>query len=631
MNMRLRRCSAKKRCSAFFAFTNTKLASYTKCKRVRDVKGRGHLEYFSKVKAFYPNLRIKHKMFVLITSVMLLVCLCSMAVFQYVFDVYDREIYAQASQSLNVSSFGVENELRKMAKLSFRVATDPEIQRYLLNEKLETTHYAQFVTATELRNRLLELGGFEKYVLSMQVHDSNNFEYRNGNQAITTPEQRVRTIAKLTAEELGGNRWIYPDRDDNTLAAAREIRSYRNLEFDRLGMLSIRIDLKSISSDYARGMDEDGAHFLIMSGQELIIPDGLPFAYHTIGHELKKRNGYKIMELGGKRYFMTYAKSSYIPWTYIVLMPYDQLFRTILTVKNIVVVIFASLFLLAIVISVRFSKDITRPIESLNAKMKSVQKGNFTYVEEPGDRQFPMDETGHMHRNFRMMIERIDELINENFKKQLAIKESEFKALQSQINPHFLYNTLESINWSAKLSGMHDISTMVGSLGALLRSTISHKNPLVTIKEEMEMVGHYIAIQKVRYEERLDFEADIPAAAEGCIIPKLTLQPLVENAIHYGVERMIEPCRIRIRAAVVGRQLELTVEDNGPGMDKQSLELWQKGELQTRGAGIGLRNIHERLRLMFGEGSGLNLTSEQFVGTRVTVSLPLERKDEERV
>ncbi|HZG55716.1 sensor histidine kinase [Paenibacillus sp.] len=585
-----------------------------------------------KMKALYGSLRIKYKMFLLIASVMLLVSVSAMAVFRYVFDVYDREIYAQASQALNVSSFGVENELRKLERLSFRLATDPFIQQYLLEIKEESTNYDQFLIAGNLRDRMLELGGFEKYVLSMQLHDVNGMEYRTGNQTIATSEKRRAAIEALAVERSGGNRWIYPDMEDRALAAAREVRSYRNLELDRIGLLAVRIDLENVIADYARGLDAEGADFLIFGEAGELLPQGAAFEegrYAPLrAATLASRSGYDIVELDGGRYFMAYAKSNYVPWTYVVLMPYERLFQTTLAVKQLVVVLFAALFLLAVAVGVRFAKGVTGPIESLNAKMKNVQKGNFAYEEEAGERSYPMDETGQMHRNFRIMLDRINELINENFKKQLAIKESEFKALQSQINPHFLYNTLESINWNAKLNGQRDISTMVESLGFLLRSAISHKRPLIPLREELAMVGHYIAIQRVRYEERLDFAAEVPPELENRIVPKMTLQPIVENAIHYGVERMIEPCRIRIRAALVEGRLVLTVEDDGPGMTRQALEQWRDGTLPTRGSGIGLRNIDERIRLMFGEEYGVALESEPGAGTKATVTLPGERQEE---
>ena len=138
------------------------------------------------------------------------------------------------------------------------------------------------------------------------------------------------------------------------------------------------------------------------------------------------------------------------------------------------------------------------PIERLSARMKRVQLGHFDYSEDQGEPALSKDEAGQLQRNFRIMVQRIEELINENYVKQLAIKDTKFKALQAQINPHFLYNTLESINWSAKMNGQQQISQMVESLGSLLRSSISLKQPLIPLSEELDMINHYITIQKIR-------------------------------------------------------------------------------------------------------------------------------------
>ncbi|MCI3924645.1 sensor histidine kinase [Paenibacillus sp. TRM 82003] len=578
------------------------------------------------MKAFYSNLRIKYKMFVLITSVMLLVSLSSAALLQYVFQVYDREIYAKASQALNLSAFGVENELRRMERVTFRIDTDPLIQTYLYNVKNEPSNYRLYITASDLTERMWELGGIEEYVSSLHMFDIDDFEYRTGTNIVKTPPPRILDIRRETSYGAGSHTWIYPDEADRALVAAREVRYHLNLTFERVGMMAIRVNLSKIVADYARGMSEEGAYFLIVKDRQLMYPSALPFEHDGLLDTVGKTDGYRVAELDGKRYFMTVATSDYMPWSYVMLMPYEQLFQTVEAVKRLALIVFSSLFLLSLFVSMRFARNVTGPIESLNAKMKNVQKGNFLVADEPSERSFPMDEAGQLHRNFRIMLQRIDELITENYRKQLAIKDSEFKALQSQINPHFLYNTLESINWSAKASGQQDISNMVESLGYLLRSAINHKDPLIPLREEMSIVQHYLTIQKVRFEERLDFETDIPPELGRYIIPKLSLQPIVENAIHYGLERMIEPCRIRVRARLDGDQLELTVDDNGPGMDAKTMELWRRGELRTRGAGVGLRNIDERIRLMFGEEYGLTLHSEPKTGTRVTVRLPHDAK-----
>ncbi|NRG34939.1 sensor histidine kinase, partial [Niallia circulans] len=195
-------------------------------------------------------------------------------------------------------------------------------------------------------------------------------------------------------------------------------------------------------------------------------------------------------------------------------------------------------------------------------------------------------------------------------------------ALQAQINPHFLYNTLESINWQAKMNRQTDISSMVESLGYLLRNAISAKNDAVLLEEEIFIVDHYIRIQKYRYGDRLTFHKMIPPETKNCYIPKLMIQPLVENAIHYALEQMIEPCKITVRAVLRENNLHITVEDNGPGMEEELLARVRKQEVKTRGTGIGLYNIDSRIKLLYGEEFGLIIKSKRGTGTQVHLIIP---------
>ena len=238
-----------------------------------------------------------------------------------------------------------------------------------------------------------------------------------------------------------------------------------------------------------------------------------------------------------------------------------------------------------------------------------------------------MDEMGLLHRTFRLMVERINTLITENYANQLLIKETEFKALQAQINPHFLYNTLESINWIAKVNKQTKISSMVESLAFLLRNSISMKEEILTLGEELEVVESYVTIQKYRFDDRLIFELDVPERLLGRRLPKLTLQPLLENAIHYALEPTIGKSRIVVHAELTDDELLVSVEDDGPGMPEDTLERLRSGELKARGKGIGLLNIDERIKLAFGERYGLRIESEPGRGARVIVALPRDEEE----
>ncbi|WP_161601351.1 sensor histidine kinase [Paenibacillus luteus] len=578
------------------------------------------------LKALYLNLRIKHKMFVLISVVMLFVAVLAIIIQQYAFDFYDEEIYKQSSKALSLSSISIENELKRMEKLTFMLTTDTTIQKYLRSIKSGLSKYDNYVVQLTVRERMVNIGALDKYVLSAQLYDYFDNEYAVGANSITFYQDRLNSYKQLTAVNKGGNTWIAPYNNDKSLIAAREVRSFEQLNLDYIGTLALRIDMNKLFRDLAKGMNSNDAQLIIMKNNEPVYPEASAFPIDSLS-QLTGSEGYKVISYEGKQYFVTYIASTYTDWTYYTLIPFDDIFDRVAKVKNTILMILAILFVVILLIAVAFARGITEPIERLNAKMKRVQLGHFEYMEEPNERALAMDEAGQMHRNFRIMVERINELIHENYVKQLTIRDTEFKALQAQINPHFLYNTLESINWSAKLSKQTHISQMVEALGSLLRTSINLKEPLIPMSKELEIINHYVTIQKYRFEERLDFQVDVAEKLLYCSIPKLSLQPLVENAINYGLEQMIDTCSIKIHAYTEDELLYVSVEDNGPGMDKAFVAQLLSGQVKTKGSGLGLKNIEERIKLLYGESYGLTVESEPNEGTKVIMILPFEMRD----
>jgi two-component system sensor histidine kinase YesM len=302
--------------------------------------------------------------------------------------------------------------------------------------------------------------------------------------------------------------------------------------------------------------------------------------------------------------------------------------------RNFVLLIFLLIFLFTIWISIKLARSLTRPIEILTNKIKRVENGEFELEEASGLENSPeiasktapvpirVDEIGDLQRDFDIMIQKINVLIKENYTKQLIIKDTQFKALQAQINPHFLYNTLESINWLAKMNQQQEISQMVESLGNLLRNAISNKEQLITLKEEIRLLLNYITIQRIRFGERLDFRLEIEEQWQYLYIPKLSLQPLVENSINYGLEKIPGVCRITVKSVDMDDNLCLVIEDNGPGLDPLILEKLDRGNIQPKGLGIGLKNINDRLKLSFGENFGITITGKTETGARIMVRIP---------
>ncbi|MDQ0340560.1 two-component system sensor histidine kinase YesM [Caldalkalibacillus uzonensis] len=284
--------------------------------------------------------------------------------------------------------------------------------------------------------------------------------------------------------------------------------------------------------------------------------------------------------------------------------------------------------MIAFGLSVVSSKQVVRPIEELKMSMERVQHGRLD--ERINIRR--KDEIGKLAEGFNNMIEEINRLINEIYEKGLREKEAEFKALQSQINPHFIYNTLESINMLALEKDNYQISDMVTGLGHLLRYSTDHRKKMVQIREEVAVLKSYIFIMQTRLGERLEVEWDVDEEALDFLIPKLSLQPVVENAIIHGISSLEEGGRVWISIIKEDNCIRCTIKDNGAGMpDKQVKAITSNlarvdNNVQTRDS-IGLWNIHRRIVLLYGRRYGLTIQSQMGLGTSVVITIPTMKEE----
>ena len=221
--------------------------------------------------------------------------------------------------------------------------------------------------------------------------------------------------------------------------------------------------------------------------------------------------------------------------------------------------------------------------------------------------EYRQDEIGLLYKNFDTMVEKINTLINENYINELLKKEAQIKAMESQMDPHFLYNTLDSINWRARMIKSEEISRITTALGNLLRLSLGNNSRDFTLRRELTLVDNYIIIQKIRYQKRLDFSVDIPESLLDIPIPKFTLQPLLENAIRYGLEESSETCYITITSRTEDGTLILKIMNTGSSFEENFMEKLLDGEIQPHGFGIGILNIHKRIQMTYGSAYGLRL------------------------
>ncbi len=327
------------------------------------------------------------------------------------------------------------------------------------------------------------------------------------------------------------------------------------------------------------------------------------------------------LEWNGKQYYVCGQYNGITGWRSYSVIPLEGLFPQARALNSSIwLVVLGSAFGSAVVIAI-LVYAMARPIKRLSRAMGQVQKGDFA-VRVPGNRK---DEIGKLAESFNYMLDEINTLIKQVYQEKIAQKNAEIQALQAQINPHFLYNTLDSVNWMLIDREEYDISDIVISLGELMRYSIEDENAFVPLKREVEYVLCYLKIQKNRLEDRLEYSVEAQENLMEEKVPKLILQPIIENAITHGIEPRNQKGSIRICIEDQGEAMVISVEDNGMGMNPDQLKHLKNEAPDTEKeghTGIGLRNVDRRIRLHYGEQYGVSIESQYGKGTLVRLHIP---------
>lgn len=280
---------------------------------------------------------------------------------------------------------------------------------------------------------------------------------------------------------------------------------------------------------------------------------------------------------------------------------------------------------IAVILMLLIARAMYRPLKNLTEAMELVSGGEL----EQRVRVTTRDEIGRLSGEFNEMLDHIESLIGQVVQEEMLKKDAELEALQYQITPHFLYNTLNSIKYAALLRGENEIGGLLEDFIELLEASINKKGKFVTVAEEIHFVRNYMNLQQIRYEEEIVAEYQIPQEIEGCFLPRLMLQPLVENALLHGLDIKRGQNRIVIGGNIEEGRLTLWVQDNGRGMSKEQIgQLLSGGGKKERGlSGIGVANVRERLKLYYGERGGVACVSGD-EGTRISMFLPAYREQD---
>lgn len=566
---------------------------------------------WERLKRYILDSSLNRKIMLIVLCNIILISLFSILAFTLYLRTSNRLIYNSTADNLSYSASNMTNQIQIIETLSATVIANDTLQEILSSlkdsgEAMDSVSYTSMCTTMESY-----LQQYRKNHISYMMLTGNGFSaktYIPISQRLS--DDVLSDLSEIASDYNGRPVWVTKYSDSHGLFLVRQVRRISNASLDTLGYLIISIDTERLLNDCCHFSNQYGQASYILANASSVIQSSLSLSGPDANRLFSDWNKpYMTLNIGGHKYFVVKNVIAETGWDFYCLVPYGQIYSSILIIHIMFFVTLLFSILFSILLSRHLIHLLTIHIDNLMVKIKSFadKEGSFTPSAFPYNYEGRTDEFSVLHQQFDQMALQIQQLIHVNYKNELLMKDAQLKALTTQINPHFLYNTLESINWRAKVSGEKDISRMVESLGYLLRATLSDSGKMVTLRQELDFVSCYLTIQKTRFEEQLQYTIDVDPALMELSVPKLILQPLVENSIQHAMEEMVEVCQISVHAFRKEGFAYIDVANSGSVFPEQLLEKIADGSIQPNGFGIGLTNIDQRLRLTFGEGYGLAL------------------------
>ena len=439
-------------------------------------------------------------------------------------------------------------------------------------------------------------------------------------EASENPEE-IQLISVVTGRNIVTNRSY---SIDDVFSLAKAVQDPETGEVLGVILLDIRHDIIQ-SSINGVTIGEKGFVF-VMDQEDNIVYTPVNGIVYRVNPKWVKAMEPMSVQIQGGSYQIRSELSPYTGWRTVGVFSMDEVMSSVNTIVYILFTCVIISLVLVVIVSFKFSRTLTNPIFKLKRLMKQAESGDLTV-------RFNFqhnDEIGELGQSFNHMIARIDQLIQMVYVEQENKRTAEMKSLQEQIKPHFLYNTLDTISWMARDYDAEDIVRLVDALTNMFRIGLSHGKDIITVKEEITHVSNYLYIQKIRYKDKLNYVIHVDESLYAVEVPKLILQPLVENAIYHGVKAKRGGGTITITGVPEGENLVFTVQDNGAGMPQEKVEelnrrMSERSVLDEKKS-FGLFYIRERIQLCYGTGYGVHVESALGEGTRVTITLPLYQK-----
>lgn len=578
------------------------------------------------IKQKIKNMAIFQKMLVICLLVTILISLISGGITYYIgSDIIMKKTVDQMEGTIAQLSKNYDSFMELINNRTDYIAFNPTVQEELARSEPEEEGY---FSGYRIVKRLLVQMFKSTQMEDIEIYGENGTNYfcsiRGNDEPVLKNEDQLKRIA---TENMGAVTYVNDISSSGCIQVVKLIKD--NLSMEALGVLRIGIRISALKNIQSSADLTLQGHILLLDSENQVIIGEKNELTDQAEILFAKWNDSFQYQINGDKYHVVYQMSDYTGFKTVAILPAKEITSAVTPLQLATMTALVVGLFLSIALSIFMSRFMSNPIRKTVEALHKVSKGDFS-VRLEDERK---DEFGEINREFNHTIERMEILLEEIAESRIQNKEMEFKALQAQINPHFLYNALDTINWMARIEGKEEICEMISAVSGLLRISISNKEVLFTVDKELEYVKDYLYIQKTRYRNRFTVHFDIEDEIQKQLLPKLTIQPLVENVIVHSVEVSKEKTKLEIRGYKTDEEVHIEIEDTGVGMSKETLANLlvpqdRKADVKTAHTGIGTYAVHQRLQLMFGEEYGLSVDSEEGIGTCITIRFPFEKEQD---
>lgn len=511
-----------------------------------------------------------------------------------------------------------EKDLDQLSATFIFIANNPTVHERIVTDYSNVDNYSKLSDDEKVSEMFNAMNTFEIFsainFIYIQGINGEEYWYRSGADFLDTDI----ILEGTNLEEIEIGRLDYQGyvSNKNPYSGSRNALRFTKALTDtlgkRTGLVYFELDADYFKTLYASDNIDIDTQLYLVDGAGTII-------YHNDAYMIGR--SFSTIETEGVVIDKVLARYG---WHLISESPTEQIYAESGLIIRVTLIMALISIIIGMILILVITSRIVQPIKRLTKAMDDVRNGDLSVQVYHISR----DEIGQLATNFNRMTERLKNNLEKEIAHNKAMNDAEYKALQAQINPHFMYNSLNALKWLAGIQKADNIIELVDALWTLLRKTSSSKGQFVTLKSELEVIDAYGTIQQVRYKGKFDISYNVDEAHKSTIIPKYILQPFVENAIFHGIEPKRGPGTIVVTTQIIGDDLSISVSDDGVGIDPNRIHriLVDEGE-QQHGSGlnnIGVKNVNERLKLLYGESYGIIVDSTVGQGTTMTIRIPLD-------